>query len=146
MDEYTDLQDDRIPVQQYPHYGYKPVRRNSFMILSLCMGILCFTSCSIIFISMIAGGLSILFAILSKGNDRKMHTMPRTGIFISIFGIFCSLCITISTCYMVLYDDNYRAQLNEACEQIYGVSFDEMIEDMYPGAFDTSAPVNEDIK
>lgn len=146
MDEYTDLQDDRIPVQQYPHYGYKPVRRNAFMILSLCMGILCFTSCSIIFISMITGGLSILFAILSKGNDHKMHTMPRTGVLISVFGILCSLCVTISTCYMILHDDSYRAQLNEACEQIYGVSFDEMLEEMYSGASDMPGAVNETIK
>jgi hypothetical protein len=51
----------------------RPIKPNIFMMLSLMMGILAFTSCTFIFTAMIAGGLSILFAILSKGNHPKMH-------------------------------------------------------------------------
>lgn len=132
MDDYTDLQNNQIPMQQYPHYGYKPVRSNAFMILSLCLGILCITSCSVIFISMIAGGLSILFAILSRGNDKKMQILPKIGIAASVFGLICSVCVTASVCYLLVSDSTYREQVNEACKQVYGMSFDDMLEEMYP--------------
>ena len=132
MDNYTDLQNQQTPAEQYPHYGYKPVRSNAFMILSLCMGILCITSCSVIFIAMIAGGLGILFAILSKGNDPKMQILPKIGIATSVFGLVSSIAVTASVCYLLLFDNTYRKQVNEACEQVYGISFDEMLDEMYP--------------
>ena len=132
MDDYSDLQNNQIPMQEYPHYGYKPVRSNAFMILSLCMGILCITSCSVIFISMITGGLSILFAILSRGSDKKMQILPKIGIVSSVLGLICSVCVTVSVCYLMIHDSTYREQVNEACEQVYGMSFDDMLKEMYP--------------
>lgn len=132
MDEFSDLQSNKPLPEQYPHYGYKPPRSNSFMLLSLSFGILSITCCSVIFISMIACGLSILFALLSRGNDQKLNGLCKAGIATSVFGLICSVGVTASACYMMFYDTEYRQQLNEACEQIYGITFDDMLEEAYP--------------
>jgi hypothetical protein len=114
----------------------QPPRSNAFMVLSLVMGALAMISCSFIFISLIAGGLSILFAILSKGNDRRMQTMPKAGILTGITGMVLSVVITGATVFLFMSDSSYRQQLNEACEQIYGVSFDDMMEGELPQSSD----------
>ena len=118
---------------QFPHYGYKPARNNSFMILSLCLGILSIATCSFCFFSLPAAGLSILFALLSRGSDKKLQVMPKAGIIISLLGILFSVVITVSAVYLVFTDPTYQAQLNSMCEQMYGQSFDDMMQEINPG-------------
>lgn len=110
----------------------QPQRFNSFMVLSLCFGILSFLSCSVIFFSLIAGGMSILFAILSKGSDTKLKPLSRLGILTSIFGIFCSFAVTIGACYLFFTNDYYHEQINQACKEVYQQSFDDMMLELYP--------------
>lgn len=110
----------------------RPMKPNSFMMLSLLMGVLAFTSCSFIFTAMIAGGLSILFAILSKGNHPKMHFTAKSGITASIAAMVLSVIITSFTVYMVFHNPEYREMLNTTYESMYGMTFDEALEEMYP--------------
>lgn len=132
MDDFSDLQSNQIPPQQYPHYGYKPMRSNAFMGLSLSFGIISITCSSVIFISMIAAGLSILFAILSRGNDKKFTSIAKAGIITSVLGLACSIFVTISAFYMVINNAEYRAQVNDMCQQLYGTSFDDMLKEINP--------------
>ncbi len=109
----------------------RPIKTNVFMILSLMMGVLAFTSCTFIFTSLIAGGLSILFAILSKGNHPKMHFMAKSGIAAAIGGMVLSVIITSSVVYLVFHSPEYRKMLNTTYESMYGMTFDEAIEEIY---------------
>ena len=108
----------------------RPIKTNVFMMLSLMMGVLAFTSCTFIFTAMIAGGLSILFAILSKGNHPKMHFMAKSGIIASVFSIILSVIITASTVYLVFHNPQYREMLNTTYESMYGITFDEALEEI----------------
>lgn len=117
---------------EQPEHIYTPPRFNSFMVLSLCFGILSVLSCSVIFFALPAGGLSILFAILSKGNDKKFQPLSLAGIGTSAFGILVSLAITIGGIYLFMTNDYYHNQLNATCKQLYNVTFDQMIQEMYP--------------
>lgn len=110
----------------------RPIKTNSFMMLSLLMGVLAFSSCSFIITTMIAGGLSILFAILSKGNHPKMHFMAKSGITASVFAMILSIIITSATVYLVFHDPQYREMLNTTYESMYGMTFDEALEEIYP--------------
>ena len=110
----------------------RPIKPNIFMMLSLLMGILAFTSCTFIFTAMIAGGLSILFGILSKGNHPKMHFMAKSGITASVFAMILSVIITSATVYLVFHDPQYREMLNTTYETMYGMTFDEALEEIYP--------------
>jgi len=110
----------------------RPIKTNAFMMLSLLLGVLAFTSCSFIFTAMIAGGLSILFAILSKGNHPKMHFIAKSGVMASVAAMVLSVIITAFTVYMVFYNPEYRKMLNTTYESMYGITFDEALEEMYP--------------
>lgn len=110
----------------------RPIKPNIFMILSLTMGILAFTSCTFIFTALIAGGLSILFALLSKGNHPKMHFMAKSGIIASVVSMILSVLITSSIIYMFFNSPEYRQMLNTTYESMYGMTFDEALEEMYP--------------
>ncbi len=120
----------------------RPIKPNIFMMLSLMMGVLAFTSCTFIFTAMIAGGLSILFAILSKGNHPKMHFMARSGIIASIAAMILSVIITSATVYMVFHSPQYREMLNTTYESMYGMTFDEALEEIYPST--QGGGVNDD--
>ncbi len=137
MNEFSDLQNENNnpTPQSYPNYGYKTGRKNGFMIASLCLGIFALTSSSIIFIAMIAGSLSILFAVLSKGNDKKMQPISKLGTGVSVFSILLSFCITASAIYMYFNDASYHAALNDSFKQMYGITMDEALEDQLPSWF-----------
>lgn len=119
-------------------YTYKPPRFNSFMVLSMCCGVLAFFSCSVIFFSLVAGGLGILFAILSKGNDLKMQPLSKIGFITSIMSIMLSICITVGCVYFYFTNEFFHAQLNDACKQMYNQTLDEMITESYPWLSDTN--------
>lgn len=110
----------------------RPIKTNAFMMLSLVMGILAFTSCTFIFVACIAGGLSILFAILSKGNHPKMHFLAKSGITASVAAMVLSVIITSSMVYLVFHNTQYREMLNTTYESMYGITFDEAMENVYP--------------
>jgi len=118
--------------QQFQHYGYVPARSNGFMIASLVMGIIAILSCSMIFTSFIFGGLSILFALLSRGYDKEFSGLAIGGIFTSILGMFCSICMFAFCMYLIFYNPEYRKFMNDTCEQMYGITFDEMLEGEMP--------------
>ena len=103
---------------------------NTFTLLSVLAGIFAFMSCSFIFTALIAGGLSILFAILSKGKHSKMHFMAKSGIAASIAGIVFSVIITSSVVYLMFNSPQYREMLNTTYESMYGMTFDEALEEI----------------
>lgn len=113
-------------------YSERPQQTNIFTMLALVMGIFAFTSCTFIFTAMIAAGLSILFAILSKGRHPKMHFIARSGITASIVGLIFSIVITSSALYLVFHNPEYRELLNTTYESMYGETFDEALESIVP--------------
>lgn len=118
--------------QDFPHFGYVPVRSNGFMIVSLIMGIFSIISSSFIITGIFFGGLGILFAILSKGSDRSLTGTAIGGMTTSIIGVALSLCIGIYSFYLIFTDSTYHQQLNDMCEQMYGITFDEMLDGKTP--------------
>ena len=73
-----------------------------------------------------------MFAILSKGRHLKMHFMAKAGIATSIAGIVLSVVITSSVVYLMFNNQEYRDLLNTTYESMYGMTFDEALEEMYP--------------
>ncbi len=123
-------------------HGYHS-QHNIFVIMSMVMGGLALSSCTFIFSTLVTGGLSILFAILSKGNSNKMQFMSKAGVVSSIAGIFLSVIITSAFVYLTFHTSEYRELLNETYEQMYGQTFDEALEEMYPSVQGGDANGNE---
>ena len=92
-------------------------KNNSFTILSLCFGMIAIATCSMFFIA------------LPAGRERKMQAICKAGIITSAIGIFLSFLITGAAFYLVFSNPDYRQQLNDMSQQMYGETFDDMLKE-----------------
>ena len=112
-----------------------------FGIMSIACGIFLFWT-PFVFLGFVGGGLAILFAVLSKGNYKKMEPRAKKGFIFGIIGpvvsaITLSLVI-ISTFYMLRTDDTLREEARQAVKDseevlksIYGEEYFEEYEAFY---------------
>lgn len=114
--------------QGFEHYGYVPARNNSFMILSLIMGILSILTFYTFLGGLIFGGLGILFAILSKGNDKTLTGTAIGGVSTSIAGIAFTAIIYGFTFFLIFSHGELHDAFNKSFEQTYGISVEDYLE------------------
>ncbi|NTV77702.1 MAG: hypothetical protein HGA25_00800 [Clostridiales bacterium] len=122
----------------YPYYvaPSKPVNR--FANASIFFGIVAIVS-SVLFTALppfFFGSLGIIFALLSKGRQKKMIGNALAGFISSISGIVINVFIIGVSAFFLLTDTTYREsfkeQLDTTSMQLYGVPFDEMMDMMDP--------------
>ena len=104
-----------------------------FATASLVMGILALVTLCTIYLPIVFGSLSIIFAVLSKGNERKISGLSCAGIITSVSGIVFSI-ITIVTTIALLYSNpdfyqEYKDEMNRILSEQYGITYDEMMEE-----------------
>ena len=87
----------------------------------------------------IFGGLAIIFAVLSKGNTTAYHLNAKLAILISCITLIGNTAFTAFTFYNVFFNEEYRQQLDQTFEQIYGMSMEEYTSYMF------SLPENMDV-
>ena len=58
-----------------------------------------------------------------------MQAICKAGIITSVIGIFLSVIITGAACYMMFSNPDYRQQLNDMSQQMYGETFDDMLKE-----------------
>ncbi|MCR5283198.1 MAG: hypothetical protein K6E18_07485 [Lachnospiraceae bacterium] len=107
------------------------MKTNAFMLISMCMGVLSIITSPLFFVSLPLAGLSILFAILSKGKALRMDIMAKVGVITSSLGIVCCVLLTGVMAMLILFSPDYRSRLNETSQMMYGQTFDEMMEMQY---------------
>jgi predicted membrane protein len=101
------------------------ISSNGFLIASVICSILSLMSCCIIFGSMIFAAMAIVFAILSKGKELKMHWMGKLSIFIAIASLVLSTILTAVSIYSVMSDPEMRQEFYQQYEQMTGISFED---------------------
>jgi len=82
----------------------------------------------------IFGGLSIIFAILSKGYDKKMLSQSIFGISVSTLAIVLNVSVMVGAVYLYNNNTEFHQKYNEVVKETYGTSFDDLLkqyEDMY---------------
>lgn len=124
------------PNPGFEHYGYVPARNNSFMIASLIMGILSIITFYSLIGGLIFGGLGILFAILSKGNDRQLSGTAVGGLITSIAGLAFTVILYGFAFFIIFSDGPLHDSFNEIYKDTYGVTIEEYMENpeefLYP--------------
>jgi hypothetical protein len=80
---------------------------------------------------MICAAMAIVFAILSKGKELKMHWMGKVSIGIATASLVLSTILTTLSVYSVMSDPEMRQEFYQQYEQMTGVSF----EDTYGSLF-----------
>ncbi len=97
---------------------------------ALVLGLISIPLCFFMNIGVMVGGVAIVLAILSKGIPGKLLPQAKKAILYGTFGIIIGHAIFFYDIYKVFNDPEYREQLNVMSEQINGVSFDEMLEQL----------------
>lgn len=73
----------------------------------------------------IFGGLSIIFAVLSKGNTASYQLNAKIAILVSVFAIIGNTLYSGFAIYNIAFNEEYQQQLNETFEQLYGMDMEE---------------------
>ena len=127
-----------------PPYYAPPTRHpgSAFATASLVLGIIAILSAftGTVFPPLVCGGLSIILALLSKGNDRVMLPNAKVGVLTGILGLILNV-LVVASAFLLLFTEpelkeDFHRQLNQYYEYFYGESFDdawEEMEDIYGG-------------
>lgn len=91
------------------------------------------------FFSVFPGVFAIIFAILAKGRSEQFTGNNKFSVAMGVFGIIVGISTTIYYIYLILTDPSYMQQLNDLYLQLYGISFEDMLEEVLNGNFDPSS-------
>lgn len=111
---------------------------------SVIFGFLSLFSSIMFYVAIPCGALSILFALLSRGGNRKMTGKGRLAVILSLVGIAASAVMTISAIHMVMTSPQLRSQMETlfnyyAQEMGLDIEFDD-----YFGGSDTPESEQDD--
>ncbi len=84
----------------------------------------------------IFGGLAIIFAVLSKGGTAKYQFKAKIAILVSCIALIGNTSYIGFIFYQVTYNEEYREQLNETFEQLYGMDMEEYTSEMLGISFE----------
>lgn len=104
----------------------------SFATASMVLGIISIIS-SITFTvypAFVLGSIAIVLALLSKGRRPKLPSKAQAGIICAIAGIVMNTVIVTACSVLLFTSPEVRAEVNKTFEQQYGMSFDEMWEEI----------------
>ncbi len=140
---YNPYSSDRGGIQNgYPvnqHYYHPDMYRvprqepggslaNAAMILGILAGI--FGLIFPIYPAFALGSTAIVLALLSKGRRPGLLPKARTGIICATAGLILNIIVTAVTVVPVMTDPDLRKDFERQWEEIYGVPFDEMMDDI----------------
>lgn len=109
-------------------------KQNPFVMASLIMGLLALITICTGILPLLFGSLGIIFAVLANRKGKRMETPAFIGVITSVVGLAMSSVIVVMSFAMLptmLKSPEYREQLNTVSESMYGITFDEMMEEGY---------------
>lgn len=103
---------------------------NSFAIASTVCGITAVLSIATVYLPLIFGSLAIIFALLSKGYDKAMHTLAKSGIVTSIVAMLLTSMLLVFSFSMLAYNKEFQQEFNSMYEDIYGESLEDQLNEL----------------
>lgn len=111
---------------------------NGFAIASLILGIMAILTLCTVYLPFLCGSLSIIFALLSKGSDKTMHSMANSGIITSVIALAITAIMFIFAFSMLAsnhefqqeFKQTYEEQYEDTYREIYGDSYGDMMDDI----------------
>lgn len=79
-----------------------------------------------VYVPFITGSLAILFALLSKGAGRRMNPSAVSGVTSAVIGLVTNVVLIVSVITLYITNPVIHEQANRLFEQRYGVTIDEM--------------------
>lgn len=103
----------------------------SLLTLSVFFAFMALLSIQYVILPFILGGLSILFALLSRGCMPNVSATGRIAITVSSVAMVLTVFVAAFAVRMVLTDSTVRKQVNDYSLMLYGQTFDDMIEETF---------------
>ncbi|MBR1693320.1 MAG: hypothetical protein IJ711_11195 [Lachnospiraceae bacterium] len=112
-------------------YGQEADRGHSFIMASIVLAVVSLMTIQFVILPFICGGLSILFALLSRGCMPKISGTGVTAIILSSFSMIFTVIAVIIAVRMLYFDPDMRQEVNKYSMQLYGQSFEDMLKDEF---------------
>ena len=106
----------------------KWIYQNKMAQLAMIVSIIAIAMCMFGYIALPAAGVGLMLAVLSRGADGAMPSQSKVALSLSIVSIVLSLLVTAMALYMLFFVPAVRDQINTLYSQRYGMSFDEMLQ------------------
>ncbi len=115
------------------------VPANSLARASLVIGVIALVSVFTftIFPAIILGSLALILALLSRGAELTFHKSAQSGIIMSVLAFVANVVLVGATCLLILGDTPYHEELNATYEEMFGMSYDELLEGIMDGSIET---------
>ena len=114
-----------------PPMDYNNNSIRSFSLASVIFGALSLLTCFTGIFPLIGGGLGILFAVLSRREDRPFASLSWWGVVLSCLGLFMgAMILTFAIVYYIipmLTDPAFYQEMNTFYQNNYGISLDELL-------------------
>ncbi len=119
----------------YNNYNYNQAHNDldqhvNLATVAMVAGLLSVPFCFFGYIGIVLGGIAIVMAILSKGTAAKFLPQAKKGIAYGALGVIIGYAVVISSIHMLLTNPEMRQQMNQISQHLYGVSFDETLEEL----------------
>ncbi len=102
---------------------------------ALLLGVGALTTCWTFYFSIILGCLSITFALLSKGFEKKMFGSAKIGLICSVTGIVIAILMLAGSIIYLLQNPgvllDFGKQTDQMIQQIYGQSTESILGQSY---------------
>lgn len=140
------------PYNPYNPYGVPlrpaPVRPKGegMATASMILGIISLVSLLFLQLSIpfVLGGVSIVLGILSRGGAKQLLGKAKAGITCSTIGLTLDIALFVFAIWFIISLPNlpagFQDEFNKVCEEQYGVSYDELMEefqDIWEGDMDS---------
>ena len=86
--------------------------------------------------AIILGSLALILALLSRGKEMTFHPSAKSAAILASIALACNVGLVGGSVYMVFGDSTMHEQLNETYEEMFGMTYDEILEGVMDGSID----------
>lgn len=129
-----DYKNDNYSGYDYNRYDYNDPRNfnnkrsQEMETASLVLGIIAIASCTCLYVSIICGSLSMLFALLSKGGASSMSSRAMFCFVLGLVSVLITICFyTVLIVYM-LHEYGSLSGILNAYSDMTGIDYNDLIE------------------
>ena len=81
--------------------------------------------------------LALILALMSRGAELTFHKTAKNGILLSIMAFVVNIALVGGVLGMIFGDNSYHEELNATYEEMFGMTYDEILEGVMDGSIET---------
>lgn len=129
-----DYKNDNYSGYDYNRYDYNDPRNfnnkrsQEMETASLVLGIIAIASCTCLYVSIICGSLSMLFALLSKGGASSMSSRAMFCFVLGLVSVLITICFYTASIVYMLHEYGSLSGILNAYSDMTGIDYNDLIE------------------